>query len=467
MKATSEQMAGGLLAIVTGALACLSPAHSDTWWLLRAGKDLVTTGQIPLTDTYSYTVAGLPWPNHEWLTEVLFYAAYSAAGMPGLAGLAAGLILVAALLSWRLSEGPFELRFLVFGAALIASAHAFALRPLIVTLAMFSVSCVLIRFDKVWWLPLLILLWVNFHGGAVFGVLAVFALGASDLLSGQLHGAKAAIRLGGMATLSLAATFLSPLGSTFWTFIPESATRSANNQLLEWASPGLSAQFLPFWLTAAALVVLTVRGWRRIDYRQRRLVAVALGVLPLAVSSMRTVPIFFLVAIPAVTILASARRVPARDTRTPSSHRRSENLRLNGAIRMAFAAAAALGVTLVWRNPPDALRWHPVRPEAATAIAACDSPIYNTYNNGGELIWFVPQQKVFIDNRHDPYPTELLNAARTLETDGDFRPLFDRYGIRCAAVPPDSVVGRSLHQAGWSVQYQDGQWLILTSQRPK
>ena len=71
-KVRSETLAAGLLGIAAGVLACLAPAQSDTWWLLRAGQDIVRTRAIPLVDTYSHTAAGLYWPNHEWLTEVLF-----------------------------------------------------------------------------------------------------------------------------------------------------------------------------------------------------------------------------------------------------------------------------------------------------------------------------------------------------------------------------------------------------------
>jgi hypothetical protein len=361
----------------------------------------------------------------------------------------------------------FELRFVAFGAALIASTHAFALRPLAVTLPLFAVACLLVRYDRLWLMPWLVLVWVNFHGGAIFGVVAVVAAAASDVASGRMTTARDIRRRAGILTLTAAATLVSPLGTRFWTFIPESATRSASNQLLEWASPALSLQFLPFWLAAAALVVLTLRNWRFVDHDRRRVVAIALAILPLAVSSMRTVPVFFLAGIPAITILAASPRSAAFTAQSSRAQARGENLWLNGAIRIGVIALAAAGVWLVWQNPPASLGWQPVSSQAATAIAGCGSPLYNTYNRGGEIIWFVPEQKVFVDNRHDPYPTALLTAARTLEQSGDFRAVFGRYGIRCAAVPPDSLVAASLQQAGWSIRYQDGSWLILTPQRPK
>ena len=49
-------------------------------------------------------------------------------------------------------------------------------------------------------------------------------------------------------------------------------------------------------------------------------------------------------------------------------------------------------------------------PAAAAAIRQCHAPIYNGYNEGGILVWFVPGQPVFIDSRQDPYPVSLVQA---------------------------------------------------------
>ena len=185
---------------------------------------------------------------------------------------------------------------------------------------------------------------------------------------------------------------------------------------------------------------------------------------------MRNVPIFLLAALPALTMLvaagtAAAPRSASRLAGT-SAPRRGENERLNGLILYELGALAALVVGLTWMRPPARLQWQPVSAEAARAIAGCGAPLYNTYGRGGELIWFVPEQKVFVDNRQDPYPMTFLQAARTLEQDGQFRPLFERYGIQCAAIAPDSIVANALRSAGdWRVTYEDRQWLVFTRAR--
>src|SRR4029453_918426 len=104
-----------------------------------------------------------------------------------------------------------------------------------------------------------------------------------------------------------------------------------------------------------------------------------------------------------------------------------------------------------------------IGPEAIRAIAGCGAPLYNTYGDGGVLTWFVPEQKGFIDNRQDPYPIDLLRANHQLELEGNYQTLFDKYGIRCAVVPPTSPTAAALrNDRNWSQQHSDERWTVLT-----
>src|SRR5713226_8300987 len=56
----------------------------DIWWHMRNAQYLFQHHQFPRFDMYSFTVAGHPWINHEWLSEVPYYLAYRAFGLAGL-----------------------------------------------------------------------------------------------------------------------------------------------------------------------------------------------------------------------------------------------------------------------------------------------------------------------------------------------------------------------------------------------
>ena len=114
----------GLLLAVLSAVLCLgllSPEirDSDFWWHLRTGQYIVETRSLPVPDPFAYTTAAAPlaYPGeegvrhfnltHEWLAQAVFYAAYRAAGFPGLvvfrALLLAAFCGLAGLVAWRRS----------------------------------------------------------------------------------------------------------------------------------------------------------------------------------------------------------------------------------------------------------------------------------------------------------------------------------------------------------------------------
>src|SRR5437016_1284045 len=56
----------------------------DIWWHLRNAEYLFQHHQLPRADMYSFTVAGHPWINHEWLAEIPYYLAWRAGGLSGI-----------------------------------------------------------------------------------------------------------------------------------------------------------------------------------------------------------------------------------------------------------------------------------------------------------------------------------------------------------------------------------------------
>src|SRR5437016_5011047 len=80
------------------------------------------------------------------------------------------------------------------------------------------------------------------------------------------------------------------------------------------------------------------------------------------------------------------------------------------------------------------------RDRALAAARACPGPLYNRYYDGGFLIWFAPERRVFIDSRQDPYPVPFLLEALRVEQGAPPEELFARWAIRCALLPVASPV---------------------------
>jgi hypothetical protein len=451
---TSERLAVGLLFIVIATLACMSPAHSDTWWHLRVGQDIWQSGAISLVETYSHTAEGREFPNHEWLAELIFYGAYSLGGLPALTLLCAALIVSAYALAWRMADATFETKFLIVMIGLSASTSLWSLRPQVFTLALFALTCNWLVAGRLWPLPLLFAAWTNLHGGVAFGMVAVGAAWLAALVFDR----RSARRLFITMTACALATLASPLGWRLWVVIPESIGRSRVNNLMEWRPPDFSLGLVPFWVAAAALPLLMVLRRRQLTERATRLGAIALAVLPVAMRSFRNVPIFLIVAMMAIASIVK----PASRQLAPRRPLPRERTGVNAAL---LGIAALIGVVVVlgtWLRGAEDLGWQPMSPQAAAAVAECPDPIYNTYVGGGVLLWFVQSKRVFIDNRQDPYPLELMAANSNAEFTGDYSALFGSHNIRCAAVAPKSAIAARLESdPAWTVRHADDQWMVF------
>jgi hypothetical protein len=82
---TSAAMILGIGLILFVVALCVNPVpESDLFWQLRTGEWIVHNHQAPHSDLYSWTRRGTPWVAHEWLSFVILWATYHAAGFGGL-----------------------------------------------------------------------------------------------------------------------------------------------------------------------------------------------------------------------------------------------------------------------------------------------------------------------------------------------------------------------------------------------
>jgi len=430
----------------------MAKAQSDTWWQLRSGRDIWEHRSVSFVDTYSHTAHGLYWPNHEWLTEVFFFGAHRTGGMPLLATVCTVAIVTAYAVSWRLSVGRLEVRLGLFVLSLSAAVGAWSMRPQVISMACFMLTCLLLARGRLWWLPPVFMVWANLHAGVAIGLVAVGAVVLNDTLVDR----RIAPHHVAVAILCFAATAATPMGVGLWWLLVSYSQRTKTQGISEWMAPGFPPDYLGFWILAAGFVVLTVMRWRRLDRTGQRLTAIALVTLPLALSAHRNVAMFLLTAVPALSRLLAAGQAP------PAPPPSTDYKTANGIVVGIAATVLLLFIVFSWIRPLEKSNWTPLTSEAITSIRQCRTPVYNALSLGGEMIGFVPDQPVFIDNRNDPYPTALLRANLQLEQSGHYSDLFRQYGIRCAIVETGSLTTEQLrHDPDWTISHEDRHLVVF------
>jgi hypothetical protein len=444
-----------LLVVAIVFSACLMPAQSDTWWQLRTGEEIWRSGRIVLQDNFTHTVSGRPWPNHEWLTQVLFYAVYAAGGLPLLTLLCATAITVAWLIVLSLTPGPVLFRVALVGGGAAWSSVAWTLRPHMLTMALFAATLwVLVRRRYLWSLPPLFLLWANLHGAVALGGVLIVAAALASLRAGDGR-FKLLIAIGG---LCFVATTVTPLGLSLWLELPHMMQRSEAYGIQEWRAPDLSTWAeAAFWATGGSVIALAVVKRRALQSVQTlTLVIAAVFLFLMAAGSARQIPPFFVCAVPTIAVLLNV-VVPHEERVT-----RRASVLVNAVSGAACAVAAAFFVAYAWSTHLPRLRWDPVPSSVLSAIEDCRGPLYNRYNDGGALLWFAKHRKIFIDSRQDPFPTELVLEHIQVEQSGNYRQLFERYHIECALTHQGRPLAASLRRDGWLERRAAGTWTIYS-----
>jgi tetratricopeptide (TPR) repeat protein len=456
------------LAAIVGASAWFHPstAGADLWWHLAAGRRIWETGALPRFDTFSHTFAGRPWTNHEWLWELMYWPVYRLE--PDLVACLnlAVLVLVFALvyrLASRTSGSLLAAGAVTWLAA--ATSHWFLdIRPHLFSL-LFTASLLVTR-ERRWapWLwPPLFLVWVNLHGGFVFG-LGVVGLHVLFRTAEESRRARRIVlpraEWLGLA-LSAVAISINPWGYRIFEY-PLAYLDSASRfrKIVEWHAPGWSLDPRTFagrfaWMALVAALGIP-RGLRRAPY----LVAVAATTFLMASTSRRFIPLFSITAAPigALGLAMLQERILAS---RPA---------LSGPwVRRGAVAASLLGALALWHGVrffPDPLyRWTQGEryPDGAVRylLALPEPPrhLFNLDTWGGFLMLHAPRIPVFLDGRANTlYDDEIYgDYLRAYAGGAGARELLRKYQVDAVLVPSNSALARDLPVGPepWLVAYDD------------
>jgi hypothetical protein len=464
------------------AMAVRTPADTDMWWHLGAGRTIVTTGHIPYADGFSFTVQGKPWTDVQWLAQVGMYLAWRLGGDVALALLVAVLVVLAFIFVYLQMEGHVFLRAFAIVLAATASSVIWSARPQMLSFTLLAVTCYIVylfkwrQVNRLWVLIPLFVLWGNVHGGYALGLMLIGSTAAGGILN-RLTGQADAPEvmswreiglLAGTGVLCGLALLINPY--TFGTWALPFRTvgiKTLQGFIQEWASPDFHQLYQQpvLWLLFALLAVAGFSG-RRWDWTDL-IVVVVFGYS--AFLAGRNIAALALVVAPVLTRQAQpiVEAVAAR-VKLPASARQDLNPALSGVLNwlivilVALAALLKAGVALSPQMIDKAQREAvPVRAVEWLRQSGLTGPMYNSYNWGGYLIWALPERPVFVDGRTDVYDEFLLEYVKVMYARPGWQTVLDRYGVRLALTEHDSFLAAMLAtQPNWRLTYSDDQAAI-------
>ncbi len=493
-----------LFLVIFFALTCGVLAPRLLWdagigWHIRNGQLMLQTHTITRIDSFSSTMNGHAWYAWEWLYDVLIGAIHGAWGLNGVVFfsalvIAATFVIVFTIALHRGANFPLAAILLVFsiGACsihLLARPHLLSWLFAVVWFQIVDSSASEPSSERrrLYWLPLFMLVWVNVHGGFVFGfvLLAIYMAGgwieyfASEEADKRRKIAGFHQQLGIVTGLSFLATFINPYGYKLHLHIYEYLTdRFLMNHIDEFLPPNFhhvpSQCFEILLLIAIAVLAIS---FRKLTVSQ---LLVVLFTVSSALYASRNLPIssLLLVLILAPLLSETVSEAGARSdiaswlrvlfSRIQAFGMRMEKMELSfrGHLWPVMAVLVCLwicghggmlGSIPVMDAHFDAGRF-PVQAVEVISDRGTNVPIFCPDTWGGYLIYeLYPKTKVVVDDRHDLYGSEFFkNYLKVIEIQPGWDKVLEDEHVTRILIPANSSLSVLLRQTPqWAVVHED------------
>jgi hypothetical protein len=487
-----------LIALTCGTLSKSLLGDAGIGWHIRTGELIRSTHSIPRVDPFSSIMQGKPWFAWEWLYDLVIGGFHGWAGLNGVVLFTAVVIALTFALVFRMmiargAQLPVAIGVLL--VALVASTIHFLARPHVVSWLLVVVWFGLLeRFeeDGNWrslvWLPAIMLLWVNVHGGFLLGFALLgiyFASAVLGLWSAHSGPDKIAARdrtrmLALVAVACGVITLANPYGYQLHLHIYRYlGDRFLMDHIDEFLSPNFHGLAQKCFAGLVLLTVVSSVGARkRITLSQLLVVLFAIYTGMFAARNIPTSSLLLaLIVAPQISVTLKEfagsreinegwRRALARLDRF-SGRMAGLDARVTGHLWAAIALVLLLWAcghqgkfgSAQWMNAGFDEKKSPVRAVDSLASLPNGGAVFCPDHWGGYLIYrLYPGTLVAVDDRHDLYGTDFLKRyLKIMHGEPGWREMLSETRARWVLVPEDSTLAGVLGaDEEWKVVYRDG-----------
>ena len=495
-----------LFAMSSGALAPRLLGDASVGWHIRNGERMLRTHSITRVDPFSVTMGGQTWYAWEWLYDAKIAGIHHWMGLNGVVFFTAVIIALTFALTLHLclrrgADLPVAALLLALSLG-VSMIHLFA-RPHVLSWLFTVIWFQLLDSSesanlaasprRLWYLPALMLLWVNVHGGFVLGfaLLGLYLLSAVVRYYRSRDGeesrslAQRSKTLGIVTVASLAASLINPYGYELHVHVYRYLTsRWLMNHIDEFLSPNFHGVAQQCFVAILLITIVALAAAHNKPSLSRVLVLLLATYSGLYAA--RSLPVssllFTLIVAPLWTqALTDARenenlslRLRAFVSRWQEFTGRVRNVELGFRGHVWPAAAVFLGVlvcahqgrlgTTQWMHAHFDPKHIPVQATDTIVERGIREPIFAPDSWGGYLIYrLYPENRIFVDDRHDFYGVDFLrDYLKAIRLTPDWDKFLNEKHVNWALLPAGSALANMLEETTqWNVVYRDGTAVLL------
>jgi hypothetical protein len=462
---------------------------ADTGYHIRAGEFILNTLSVPKKDVFSYTSPSLPWTAHEWFSEVIMALVYKGFGLTGIVIFFSFLIAVVYSVLFRTirtDKGNIIFATLLIFLVVPSSQLHWLARPHIFSLLLTVTWYRLLdsyqykKGNYLYALPPLMFLWVNLHGGFMFGfiLLAVYLVGNAIPLVFMLdHEKKQEIAkikflaLTGVACLITAV--INPYGYRILLFpLQLTSDKFLMDNISEYLSPNFHG-----WVPFRYLLFLTIAifGISKARLNLIELILIV-GLTHMALYSARYIPLFAIIAAPILLRQAESVLNSGHGTWIDFFKRRSRGIARIDASSKGHIWPILTVLMVCFFVAMGKIEYkfdEKLKPVRAVEFLKKEDLKGNMFNNDefGDYIIYAawPKYKVFIDGRLDMYGSKRIREyIQVANVQPGWEGVIQKYDIRWIIYNANSSLSLFLMQSDdWHLIYADKVAAIFVKNIPE
>jgi len=461
----------------------------DTGYHIRAGEYIIKTLSIPRHDMFSFLSPPLPWTAHEWLSEVIMAMVHRAFGLTGIVVFFSFIISLVYYLLFKIirtDKDNIILAVFIVLLVIVSSQIHWLARPHIFSLVLMIAWYYLLdeyqynNKNYLYLLPLMMLLWVNLHGGFLAGFIltGIYLFGnlvkfiTSQGKERDFYKKKTGL-LGLTTVACLLVSLINPYGYHILLFpFNLVSNKFIMDHVSEFASPDFHG-VMPFKYLLLLMLAAFAGSKVKINFIELLLILMFTN---MSLYSVRYIPLLGIIAAPILLRQLVLILEQTNGRFVGFLKKRSDSISETDASARGFlwpVAAIVLVVISAAGGKIDFKFDEKTMPVAAVEFMKKENLKGNMFNNdefGDYIIYSAwPEYRVFFDGRSDMYGVDIMKEYfKVLSIKPGWNEIIEKYKINWIIYNANSTLSVFLmEREDWKLIYADKVANIFVKNTPE